>query len=284
MPQDLKAELAAAGLDRLAAPLAAAARPAIRLLTVPADGATLRARATRIGGAPDLRPDAVWPERDGRPLAFLAQIDLASVHRQPAARELPAEGLLQFFFDLDRCPRGTDPGDRGSAVVRLEPRRAGTVTRRSPAGVDALRACAVTTVPEITLPPPDSAVVDALEPDEAELAAYAEFFAARDRAAAADGLPQHRLLGHPSPLAGDMQLDCQLVTHGIRCGRPDAYADPRAAGLALGAPDWRLLLQLDTDDAARTAFGARGRWFVWMQEAVLRRGEFERVWAIVQGR
>ena len=73
--------------------------------------------------------------------------------------------------------------------------------------------------------------------------AYAE--ALEDR-----GAVIHRLLGHPDPVQGDMQLECQLASNGIDCGDAGGYRDPRVPALRPGAADWRLLLQIDSDDAA----------------------------------
>ena len=42
-----------------------------------------------------------------------------------------------------------------------------------------------------------------------------------------------------------LHLQCQLLSHGI-----SDEQDPRAAGLAAGALNWQLLLQVDSDDAA----------------------------------
>ena len=62
-------------------------------------------------------------------------------------------------------------------------------------------------------------------------------------------LPKHQLLGFPSTVQGDgMELECQLVSNGIYCGNSSGLEDPRAAALAPGEKDWRLLLQIDTDE------------------------------------
>ena len=54
-----------------------------------------------LGGLPHLPQDLEWPvsAENGRPLTFIAQIDLRDVPR-PAGVFFPAEGLLWFFVDL----------------------------------------------------------------------------------------------------------------------------------------------------------------------------------------
>ena len=68
---------------------------------------------SRLGGAPDGPRDFQWPVVDGRPLAFLLQLDLAAL----GLSELPTRGRLLFFYDLDNNPWGTSPEDVGWAVI-----------------------------------------------------------------------------------------------------------------------------------------------------------------------
>jgi uncharacterized protein YwqG len=94
--------------------------------------------------------------------------------------------------------------------------------------------------------------------------------------------PIHRLLGYPQTIQGDMQLECQLASHGLYLGTPSDYRDPRAAALRAGAPDWRLLLQVDTDDVAETEWGDGGRVYYWLPAAALARRDFSAAWLILQ--
>lgn len=70
--------------------------PAVRLLPCADDSGT-----SWLGGHPLLPPGTDWP-RSGRgvPMHFRAQVDLAKVPQLPAGN-LPADGLLLFFFDQD---------------------------------------------------------------------------------------------------------------------------------------------------------------------------------------
>ncbi len=45
-----------------------------------------------------------------------------------------------------------------------------------------------------------------------------------------------------------MKLECQLASNGLYCGDGDAYGSPQGRALADGAEDWRLLLQIDSDE------------------------------------
>lgn len=91
-----------AGLEAHAAQIAAAARPSIMLTTRKAVRADLAVAASRLGGEPDLAIGSAWPEVNGAPLPFLAQIRLEDVFAHDAQRLLPPAGLLSFFAkDLD---------------------------------------------------------------------------------------------------------------------------------------------------------------------------------------
>jgi uncharacterized protein YwqG len=79
-----------------------------------------------------------------------------------------------------------------------------------------------------------------------------------------------------------MELECQLVTNGIYCGDPSGYEGPRAAVLEAGSADWRLLMQLDSDDEAGMMWGDAGRLYFWIREADLRERRFDKVWLILQ--
>src|SRR5205814_3675825 len=90
---------------------------------------------------------------------------------------------------------------------------------------------------EMTAAPWEFSEVGALNLSRDERMAYAG-------AIEEDAGPIHRLLGHPEPVQGDMQLECQLVSHGLYCGDASGYRDTRATALRPGAADWRLLLQI----------------------------------------
>lgn len=92
----------------------------------------------------------------------------------------------------------------------------------------------------------------------------------------------HRFLGHPDPVQGDMQVECQLASRGVYVGDTDGAASPDGVRLRPGAADWRLLLQVDTVDAAGMQWGDGGRLYWWIRDADLREGAWERTWFVLQ--
>jgi uncharacterized protein DUF1963 len=67
-----------------------------------------------------------------------------------------------------------------------------------------------------------------------------------------------------------MRLECQLVTHGLYCGDDVAWKSARGAELAPGAPEWRLLFQMDSDDDVGVMWGDCGLIYYWIRESDLR--------------
>ena len=251
------------------------ARPAVQLVV--ADVATL----SHFGGVPCLPQGIAWPERDGKRLDFLARLSLPEVQRAHPVDWLPASGALLFFYDMEGDRWGFDPSDRGSfAVLRVpdlmaphghgdtgsatEPQclpRRGVACRR----IDAL-------------PSLERGGFQGKRMSDEVTQRYLDA-----QEAAFQGRPRHQVSGYPSPVQGDdMELQCQLVTHGLYCGDSSGYRDPRAAPLRAGAAEWRLLLQMDTDDELDVMWGDCGTLCFWVQEQKARTGDFADAWLAMQ--
>jgi len=132
------------------------------------------------------------------------------------------------------------------------------------------------------LPPEDSPAVCGLGLTDGEEDAYFQLLelAWTSRGYAQEDDAAHHVLGWPDQVQGDMQLECQLVTNGIGLG--GAEVDSRAGVLAPGAADWRLLLQVSSDDDAGWMWGDLGRLYYWIRERDLRRCAFDAAWLILQ--
>jgi uncharacterized protein YwqG len=73
-------------------------RPSIRLLPDRVGQAT-DVSAVRLGGTPAVTRGFEWPTVRGRPLTFLGQVHLGSVHAFDLEEFLPPSGSLCFFYD-----------------------------------------------------------------------------------------------------------------------------------------------------------------------------------------
>ncbi|HEV8394404.1 MAG TPA: YwqG family protein [Vicinamibacterales bacterium] len=227
------------------------------------------------GGAPPLPAGAAWPAAGGRPLAFLACLDLPALQATLAIPWLPSSGRLLFFYDAENQPWGFDPKDRGSWAVMLV---GDTHTSSGPEGAQLGARRAVSFRAIDTYPSWERAEVKALQLSDAE----AELLI--DGGSAVYGpLPHHQVGGFPHPIQGDeMELECQLVSHGLYCGDSSGYLSREAAGLAEGARDWRLLLQIDSDDDLGVMWGDAGILYFWIREQDARAGRFDQAWVVLQ--
>lgn len=294
---ELMRALVGAGLGARAEEIAVFAEPCVRLATREADADSIPPGATKIGGLPDLPSGTAWPDLDGRRLAFLCQLDLASLASLLPAGALPGGGLLSFFCD-GTLEAVIPPQDRpGAWRVLWSPPDAGPPRRmeaaqgsvpgrifRSLAGRDAdarsdgpevYPACRVTLMPGLSLPGPDAPSIASLDlrPEQADT--YDRIVGRLQMLAG----PAHQLLGHPGPIRDQPAEECEFAAHGIvhhHTPRGDApAARPDRA-------EWRLLLQLDTDDEADMAWGDAGRLYFMIRDEDLRARRFDHAWLIFQ--
>jgi uncharacterized protein YwqG len=223
-----------------ASPLAARADD-IMALAVPAvkmntylvdDDDDLPLGASRMGGAPDLPPEAVWPTTKGRPIEFLVQIDFAAAAEAYRLPGFPDRGWVALFRDLKSMEDGIYDDDDQWYWLNFDCTPTHLVHTEHPGEpVHSFNFCEVTFEPELCLPN------DIHERfgggDEAlEEEAY-EYF---DSSVwdISNG-PYHRLGGLPMLIQSDME-------------------DYRG---------WDFLMQIDSDDEVGWMWGDAGRIYNW---------------------
>lgn len=289
--------------------------PALRVVSSRAPEATLEIGQSKFGGLPDLPPEYAWPETNGVALAFLAQFrlpDIASYHADNAARpaleldgdanllrpfasDLPASGILYFFCDAFGDPYGYQPEDRYNWRVlhyEGEPsrlRRRNPPPKLIPPGVSGtlddyiFQACSVSFDIEQTLPPNESLFVEALSLTWEEDKNYRDLL---DTLGEAQGNPMHsghHLLGHPFPVQDEMQWECELISTGIARSQYEIKHRPDFVALREKAKEWRLLLQLDTDEEGPGwMWGDVGTLYFWIRTQDLAAQNFANVWLVMQ--
>jgi uncharacterized protein YwqG len=192
---------------------------------------------------------------------------------------LPAEGRLLFFYELEFSTWGFDPKDAGSALVRHEmtmTEGVGEPDDLPPQG--RFDAYPILFVPDVSLPSEERLDIDwkaVSAKEQAQLEAAVEALTPRG--------PVHQVGGYPLPVQGDgMELECQLVTSGVYAGNSSAYKTSKVEAAKPSSGDWRLLLQLDTDDASGMTWGDSGRLYFWIREQDARVGDFSKTWTILQ--
>jgi len=277
-----------AGVPR-AVELAALAEPSFKIRTQRVPLVELPPGASRFGGSPDVLPSFAWPEQEGRPLTFLAQLDLAEIH----APGVPERGWLLFFYDAAGLPWGSKPEHAGgAAVVRVEANR-DTLTRvehPDPGfGGGPFHACALTFEVVIDLPDEWDHIIEdhGLVVERHRWEAYDSVAGRLNGTEGEDELPfhyHHHFLGHPQLLQDDMRSRCLLIPR-RRAGATGA-GDAQESGEPGGpqpSADWRLLMQIDTDvEGPGWEWADGGRLYCWIRHADLAAGSFEKVWVILQ--
>ncbi len=254
--------------------MCALAKPALSLVPSSGTGEGL----TRLGGTPLLPPDASWPRWGDRPLAFLGVVDLSQLAKHGLEPRLPATGLLNFFYDVEKQPWGFDPQE--SAGWRVVACSSETAVEWGPAdGARSFPSRRVSFEPLLSIPDwQEEPVAALLKGKREELAAFCdEWELLQDR-----GLPRHQVGGWPALVQSPLGFGCELASNGINAGTPEGYSGRWARELASRAGSWQLLLQLDSDDALEWMWGDAGRLFFSLREDDARQGRFDRTWLTLQ--
>jgi len=219
---------------------------------------------SRLGGRPLLRRGSPWPATaDGVPLTFVAQVDTAEV-----GAGLPPGLLLSFFYEAEGQEAwGFRPDDHPYWRVLATP-----VADASPAGEASFR-------PHRLVPERVTTIPDRWETEVEDLPGADGLY---DALGHPGDYPRHRSGGWPDVVQNPMRLECQLASNGIYVGGPEGYRDPRVPSLSPGAAEWRLLLQLDTDEAAGWTWGDNGTLYYWIRAPDLATAHFDHTWLILQ--
>jgi uncharacterized protein YwqG len=298
LQEELKTRLAAAGLGRLAGGTERLSREAFFLNAVTTSEDDVPVGPSKLGGQPDVPTDFMWPDVGGKRLAFVAQIDLSAL---PKSDSLPMDGVLSFFYNDEQSAWGFDPAHKEHSRVcyfpaaqklmrtesRIEKPNKGLLSKIASFHKKAISSDSVFQCREISpiqfasIPDVSAEVFETVlvteDESERDSDAYAEF-----RESYPLSGPRHQLLGWPTPIQNEMELECQLVSNGIYVGDARGYKDPRAARLREGIDDWQLLLQIDSDDDAQMAWGDGGMIYFWIRKQDLENRAFDKAWLILQ--
>jgi uncharacterized protein YwqG len=255
------------------------ARPAILLRTRKSSEAKIPVGASKIGGRPDLPANIAWPAyRDGSPLAFLAQIDLAEIAKLATPiKGLPADGLLSVFSvwgwvnDGDLDPQTPDDGTEtsqevnGWTVVLHTPRRAKLERRKTPHTVNFFKGAAIDPTPLLSLPNHRA------EPPLAALAWTDDAYERFDRMQS-----DYRSLQMAHWLKNSDSFASHHLLGGYALFQQQFPEEVLEKGLAM-------FLQIGTDRNSEMAWGDGGELTFYADAKALGKGRFERMWGTCQG-
>ena len=270
----------AAGLGRVEQAIEGLILDSIRVSTKPLDMEPLG--ASKMGGVPDLPAEEGWPDRAGRPLAFIAQFRMHEVVPHDPEKVVPLDGTMWFFYDAEGQPWG-DSMDRGGWTVLYRGVQESALERAEPpTGLPESCRFAPRLAqfsPEATLPPFESSSVQALDLDDDEAEAYTELVGGLG----GEDIGRHRLLGHPDAIQGEMEAQCEQESrapyYSYFAGGEKAA---KLAELAERARKWRLLFQVDSDENTGMQWGDSGRLYYWVRGDSLRAKSLDDVWLVLQ--
>ncbi len=241
--------------------------------------------ASRFGGWPDLAAGSSWPTHDGRPMAFLGQIDLsAAAEIQPDLR-LPRGGLLSFFLG---CQEGTYTPEEDARerylvdIEQVDVAAANWAVIHAPADTALERIVYKDSpLPELFnpaairlaagtrwLPDEESCAFDALALTPFERADYLEMASQLQRAH--EG---HQLMGYPTLI---QPLPPELYCAAGGLDTPEDRSSEEYDALAVQAADWLLLLQLTEDQYTDFTWGDGGRFYFYIHRDDLAAGDFSK--------
>ncbi len=237
--------------------------------------------ASKLGGLPDVNAGFVWPHLHGKPLGFIGQLRCADLPVAGLGPDWPTDGLLHFFYDLEEQPWGGDDVTAETPFVLYTESTDGLRPAPTPAGAPAtglilpqfgLEPEVVATLPDFQAPE-----TTALGFEDAEADAYLEIRTALGESVHGGG-PDHHAGGHANNVQGDVRVEFEVYTS------PDS--DPRTKedwiAAAGRAQDWRLLLQVDTDDDLGVMWGDAGMIYFGIRAADLRQRRFQRAQVMLQ--
>lgn len=253
-------------------------RYSIRLRPVPnLGGNQVQAGLSKLGGLPDLPAGVAWPATpQGRPLNFLAQVNLAEVTGFDVDKLLPDKGLLYFFYDAEEQVWG-DIDQAGGWKVIYDQGGEELAPRSAPGTLQVFPEYSLKPFLEVTLPASDAPGMPSLSWGESD-----RYLDLQEKVALLYGdenEPIHRLLGNPDDIQGDMRVEAELHSRGLE------WTLEASAAAEEAAKDWVLLFQVDSDEQADDQgmmWGDAGRVYFLIKQDDLRSLNFDRVWVIMQ--
>lgn len=251
----------------------------VEALAAPAIGGVLASTVTKsfLGGVPRLPQDLAWPERNGSPMSFLAQIDLASLPTLDGPNNLPNKGTLFFFYDCEEMPWGFEPEDRDGWKILYSEEGCSEIPLSQSKQRDTLffSQRGLEFAPISTIPGVDNSKVVELKLSDGLTDNWSDLWPGEE-------LPL-QFFGFANPVQNDdMELECQLAFNGISGDGSDGYQSAKVKALAPGKEDWLLLAQFNSVDEIGFQWGDCGMLYFWIRKEDLARRNFDNVWMVLQ--
>ncbi len=245
----------------LHAPLRELLRPAIALQGTRDDDENIAVGASKFGGTPDVPASFEWPMWQEVPINFMAQINLDEIAAFDVENVLPSSGVLSFFYyqynweeEEPILVHGLEEEAGAWRVFHFaEPleRTAGPAGWNNESS-NHIGSGRMTASLVVDLPPRPLGISDDWTNEEWQThESLIEHFAIEE---------PHLMLGYPIPHWWDARIDAARITGR---GEPE---------------DWKLLLQLNSDEELSWMWGDMGSLFYLIHCDDLKAGDFSRVW------
>lgn len=219
---------------------------------------------TKLGGKPYVKDASFqWPHIDNEPLPFIAQLDLSELAVTSNIDWLPTTGILLFFYDIETMPSGLEANDNELwKVIYFEQSNTESDFPANLIKEFQFESIYLKAIKIEQLPSQHRNKIINLNLSVSQKEAYDELC---DREIGDQ--PSHQISGFPDCIQDDdMELTCQQLTQ-----NKDSTIN-----------DWRLLLQLDTDENAEMIWGDCGILYFWIREQDAKNYAFDKVRLILQ--
>jgi uncharacterized protein YwqG len=236
----------------------------------------------QLGGLPTL-PINSWPVWEGHgPLGHVLSYDCQPVSAMLPELGLPTSGRLAFFYfdgaydEFQSTVGSWDPSSRaGFRVMHVHPEqstRASLTDAATPAppGLPVFPPVALTAVKTVTLPSRETPMAESVwqkaglaGPRPGVAAPPVESFYDALWELPGGGYDTHQIGGHACPQQNLVEMEVEQLRRGL-LGEPFDWNDPIVRS---AASDWRLLLQVASDDAAKMMWGDVGQLYYLVRGA-----------------
>ena len=220
----------------------------------------------------------------GYPLSFVAQINFAQISDNNLDEDFPKSGRLWIFYDNVEQPWGYDNAHiEGTKIIFSESKN---IARKLPPSNDDFfnNNCKFKPLKIIQhkfIAPPPYYYPDycALNIDENQGEAYWDWAQEDENISSSENGTNfrcHRIGGWPTPIQGDMQTICEVVSQGYYTGDSSGYKKAKEDGAHKNANQWVLLAQIGTDEKADILWGDNGQIYIWIKREDLRSRHFDK--------
>jgi uncharacterized protein YwqG len=271
--------------DRIRQKVLPLRRETVWLLSSPTSN-KVQTGKSKLGGFPDVIPNFEWPTTEGRPLAFLGQLNTNEV-RSVLPDSLPEERLLLFFYDSIEQPDGLN-GRSGWLVLSL-PLQLGLSTCTSVVPEQVFLEESIQMVAAPSFPDASAEIVRDFQSNIELYNIYIEFLDSIDKKHLIDpNRRRHKLFGYPDLMQGDVFLEADWATHPENKKEDEDFTEEDAARIT---STWMLLAQFDSlfyaqspshKPGASADWGDGGKLYFCLEGTATSDDDIEKAWIIRQ--